>query len=301
MKLSVITVNYNAALSTLNMVKSLHRAFDGVLFEYEIIVVDNGSKNEDVALLEGLSGALLVRNSENLGFAGGNNCGILVSSGDYVMLLNNDTEVKDDIFTPLIGFFTENAKVGAVSPKILYDAEPYLIQYAGYDVCDRYLFDVKSTYHGKAEAEVVDIAVETPFVHGAAVMFRREMIEKVGLMREDYFLYFEELDYSLRIAESGYEVWYYPFVKVFHNASHTTSRDSYAKIYYNSRNRLYLAANNLRGKERVGAIVMQLLLSLPKNMFKAIISGDFRRAKAFLHGACDFCRGRRGKLADSIK
>lgn len=296
MDLSIITVNYNAALSTIKLVDSIMGVLKNNLLVWEIIVVDNGSEKEDVALLEGLKEVRLIKNRDNLGFAGGNNCGMDLSQGEYVMLLNNDTQLKTDIFTPLIGFFTENKSVGAVSPKIVYDSAPYLIQYAGYDMCNSNLFNIKSTHHGEAESEVEDIAVKTPFVHGAAVMFRGSMIKKVGLIREDYFLYFEELDYSLRVAQAGYEVWYYPFVKVFHNASHTTSRNSYAKIYYNSRNRLYLASNNLKGKDKIDAIAMQLIFSLPKNMVKSILSRDFSSAKAYLHGAWHFCIGKRGKL-----
>ncbi|MEG1649372.1 MAG: glycosyltransferase family 2 protein, partial [Rikenellaceae bacterium] len=242
-------------------------------------------------------GVVLIRSECNLGFAGGNNLGIKVAKGEYVMLLNNDIEIKEDIFTPIVKFFLENKKIGAVSPKIVYDKEPFAIQYGGYDACDRYMFAIKSTYHGMSEADVKDVAKQTPFVHGASVMFSREAIERVGLMREDYFLYFEELDYSLRITECGYQIWYYPFVKVFHDASHTTSRNSYAKIYYNSRNRFYLASNNLKGVDRVVAIASQMIFSLPKNIVKAMLGGNYNHAKAHLHGAYDFIRHRRGILS----
>ncbi len=312
MKLSIITVNYNAAAATFNMIASVVGALEGssrLRDDYEIIVVDNKSEPEDIGLLKELSSVYasnegvvrVLYNDNNLGFAGGNNVGIRVSGGEYVMLLNNDTELRGSIFDDIIDFMELNS-VSVLSPKIVYSAAPNLVQYGGYLLRDRYLYRIESPFHGRVSSSLVDESRLTPFAHGAAMMVRRAALEAVGLMREDYFLYCEELDWSLQFTRKGYDIWYYPFATVYHTGSLVTSRDSYSKIYYNSRNRLYLASNNLRGGVRLVAILLQLWVSLPKSIFLCIFSGrgvsggGFAAAGAHLHGALDFLLLRRGKL-----
>ena len=300
MKLSIITVNFNAAEATISMVTSVLSALqNGSISSYEIIIIDNKSAQDDVAIL---NQSTIIDNNivmvifcdDNLGFAGGNNVGIQASQGEFVMLLNNDTEVRDSIFDRIIDFMESN-NVSIVSPKILYMGEPCLVQYGGYDVRDKYFYRIKSPLHGVDNSTVNNVTRQTPFAHGAAMMLRRSAIDVVGLMREDYFLYFEELDWSQQFTNAGYGVWYYPFAEVFHSGSLATGRDSYSKIYYNSRNRLYFAHNNLSGITKVVAIMRQLIVSLPKNVLSSLFASDWGSAAAHIHGAYDFALGKRGK------
>lgn len=295
MKFSIITINYNSSEATIEAVASLKKALSDCSFEYEIVVVDNNSSKDDVVRLESITGIRLIKNSENGGFAAANNIGIKAANGEFVIFLNNDTTIKEDIFTPLIAFMEANSEVGMVSPKIVYDREPYRIQFGGYEQRDRFLFDIKSTLHGKLMDEVEDVAQKCSFAHGAAMMLRRDVALQVGGMREDYFLYFEEIDFSIQVTRAGYEIWYYPFSVVYHNASYTTSRSNELKIYYNSRNRLFLAKNNLKGMDRIAAIAIQLLFSTPKNILKLLLKGRFSESKAYFVGVSDFVRCRRGK------
>lgn len=303
MKLSIITVNFNAAEATINMVASALSVLEkGTIDSYEIIIVDNKSEQKDIDILS-QSAILNNRNNNivtvvycdnNLGFAGGNNVGIRASRGEFVMLLNNDMELRGSIFDMIIGFMETN-NISVVSPKILYTGDPCLIQFGGYELLDRYFYRIKSPLHGVMNDSISNIVSETPFAHGAAMMIRRSAIDEVGLMREDYFLYFEELDWSIQFTRGGYSIWYYPFAEVFHEGSLVTGRDTYTKIYYNSRNRLYLVHNNLVGSVRVQGLLRQLLLSLPKNILRCLLSGANAEALAHIHGAYDFLRGNRGK------
>ncbi|MFI3322248.1 MAG: glycosyltransferase family 2 protein [Rikenellaceae bacterium] len=295
MTLSIITINYNGASSTISTVESIRSVLKNFAFEYEIVVIDNNSLQSDFDLLKSLSNVRLIRNSENVGFAAANNIGFRESTGQYIMMINSDATVKDDIFTPLIQFLEQNPIIGAVSPKIVYDREPYVIQFGGYRLCDRFLFDIQSPLHGRLASEVEDICAKSSFAHGAAMMIRRELLFAVGSMREDYFLYFEEIDFSLKILKSGYQIWYYPHSVVYHNASFSTGGVTGLKIYYNSRNRLYLAKNNLRGFDRLVALTMQLGFSFPKSVVKLLLKRKFSESWAYCRGVQDFILNRRGK------
>lgn len=128
--ISVISVNYNGYALTCAMVESLRRHVTSPL---EIIVVDNGSARDEAAMLrERYPEIKALRSERNLGFAGGNNLGFAAATGDYLLLLNNDTEVEDDTLHYLCETLAGNPAIGAVCPKIRFFAPPRHIQFAGY-------------------------------------------------------------------------------------------------------------------------------------------------------------------------
>ncbi|MFI3295569.1 MAG: glycosyltransferase family 2 protein [Rikenellaceae bacterium] len=295
MKLSIVTVNFNSSESTLSMISSVERSLRGCGYSYEIIVIDNASHEADYQQLVEVVGIRLIRSEVNGGFAAANNIGFEASRGEYVMLLNNDTTIKEDIFVGMMDFMGDRPEIGILSPTIVYDREPYIVQYGGYRQGDRYLFDIVSILHGRGISEIPHEAVRCSFGHGAALMISREALLRIGAMREDYFLYFEEIDFSLCAQRLGYEIWYYPRSIVYHNASATVAQINSGKIYYNSRNRLYLATNNLRGWNRIWAISLQLGFSFPKSVLKFLIKGRRAEALAYIAGVWAFVRGKRGK------
>lgn len=291
--ISIITVNYNGFALTCAMIDSVHQK---VTSQFEIIVVDNGSKNDEALLLkEKYPDITVIRSEDNLGFAGGNNLGIKAAKGDYLMFMNNDTEVEDDSLHFLAQRLDSNLELGAVCPKIRFYAQPRLIQFAGYTPLSRItmrnsLIGFKEIDHG----QYANMRI-TPFMHGAAVMVRKSVLDKAGLMPECYFLYYEELDWSERLHDAGYKIAYEPMATVFHKESATTGQASPLRTYYITRNRLLFASRNRKGLTKFLSLTYQLTIALPKavaiNAFhsrKDLVSASFK-------GAFDFIKHKTGK------
>lgn len=292
-RLSVITVNYNGLALTAAMIESLGRHVSTPL---EIIVVDNGSVRDEAALLkERYPGIIAIRSPKNLGFAGGNNLGIRAATGEYVLLLNNDTEVADDTLHYLAETLDTDPSIGAVCPKIRFWTPPQAIQFAGYTPLTRITLRNALIGFGDSDDGSHDTPRPSPYAHGAAMLVRRAAIEKAGEMPESYFLYYEELDWSERIREAGFGIVYDPRATVFHKESATTGQQSPLRSYYLTRNRLLYARRNRRGAERSLSVLYQLGVALPKSVAAALLHGRRDLAAAALRGARDFLRNKTGK------
>nr|WP_195458934.1 glycosyltransferase family 2 protein [Alistipes sp. D31t1_170403_E11] len=292
-RISIISVNYNGFALTAAMIDSLRRH---VTTPLEIVVVDNGSARDEAALLrERYSDIVVLRSDENLGFAGGNNLGIRAATGDCLLLLNNDTEVTDNTLHHLAETLDADPSIGAVCPKIRFWAPPQAIQFAGYTPLTRITLRNGLIGFGQPDDGFYDTPHETPYAHGAAMMVRREAVGKAGPMPEEYFLYYEELDWSERLREAGYRIVYDPRATVFHKESATTGQQSPLRSYYLTRNRLLFARRNRRGAARRLSIIYQLGVALPKSVAAALLHGRRDLAAAALRGCRDFLRHKTGK------
>lgn len=285
-RISVISVNYNGLHLTCAMVESLRRHVTQPL---EIVVVDNGSARDEAALLrERYPDIKVLRSERNLGFAGGNNLGFTAATGDYLLLLNNDTEVEDDTLHYLCQTLDGDPAIGAVCPKIRFFDPPRHVQFAGYTPLTRITLRNALVGFGMPDDGSYDTPHDTPYAHGAAMMVRRETLEKAGPMPEIYFLYYEELDWSVRIRQQGRRIAYDPRCTVFHKESATTGQLSPLRTYYLTRNRLLFAWRNLRGAARICSIAYQLCIATPKSAVSALAHGRGDLAKAALRGAAGF-------------
>ena len=292
-RISIISVNYNGFALTAAMIDSLRRH---VTTPFEIVVVDNGSARDEAALLrERYPDIVVLRSDENLGFAGGNNLGIRAATGDCLLLLNNDTEVTDDTLHHLAETLDADPSIGAVCPKIRFWAPPQAIQFAGYTPLTRITLRNGLIGFGQPDDGSYDSPHETPYAHGAAMMVRREAVGKAGPMPEEYFLYYEELDWSERLREAGYRIVYDPRATVFHKESATTGQQSPLRSYYLTRNRLLFARRNRRGAARRLSIIYQLGVAFPKSVAAALLHGRRDLAAAALRGCRDFLRHKTGK------
>lgn len=289
-ELSIITVNYNGIKDTEILIGSLRNYLS---VSYELIVVDNGSvKNEAVALQEKYPFLKTIRSERNLGFAGGNNLGIRQAAGTYLFFLNNDTFVRDDSISRLIDIMEQKPLLGGISPKILFANGGGGIQFAGYTPLSRLTLRNRLIGYREADAGQYDKPRPTPYLHGAAMLIRREAIEQAGMMPEMYFLYYEELDWSFQIRRQGYELEYHPSATIYHSESSSTGQNSPLKAYYLTRNRLLFAQRNLSRLDRFLSIGYQLTIAIPKGWIRALFSGQFASARAIARGGRDFFRTR---------
>ena len=283
-ELSIITVNYNGLKDTCALIDSITFNED-----MEVIVVDNGSRKDEANYLQDLYPAIkAIRSEKNLGFAGGNNLGIKAAKGRYLYLVNNDTIFKD--FNPqvLIQRLESSQMIGVVCPKIRFAWDNNPIQFAGYTPLSPITIRNKAIGFGEEDKGQYDTPHQTPYAHGAAMMLKRKVIDKVGLMPECYFLYYEELDWSMMIARAGYEIWYEPGSTIYHKESQSTGQNSPLRTYYITRNRLLLVKRNFSGWEKYMAYTYLHTVVATRDILKYIIKGQMVLLKATIKGLQDF-------------
>jgi len=283
-ELSIITVNYNGLNDTCALIDSITFNED-----MEVIVVDNGSnENEASVLQERYPKIIVIRSDKNLGFAGGNNLGIKAAKGRYLYLINNDTFFKD--FNPqvLIQRLESTSEIGMVCPKIRFAWGNNPIQFAGYTPISPITIRNRAIGYGEEDKGQYDTPYQTPYAHGAAMMLKREVIDKVGLMPECFFLYYEELDWSMMITRAGYEIWYEPASTIYHKESQSTGQNSPLRTYYITRNRLLLVKRNFTGIKKYLAYTYLQMIVATRDIIKYLIKGRMDLLKATTNGLRDF-------------
>jgi len=285
--ISFITVNYNGLGDTIELITSIRNTIKST--SYEIIVVDNGSRKDELTPLKDLFDDVhFIKSEKNLGFAGGNNLGVDIARGKYIFFINNDTYILEDSIKYITDRLESSDKIGGLSPKILFHEPFNTIQFAGFTPFSKYTIRNSIIGYSKPDNEEYNTAEKTPYIHGAAMIIKKEVIEKVGKMPEIYFLYYEEMDWCEMIKRAGYELWYEPKFIVYHKESRSTGKDSSRKIYYHTRNRLLFTWRNIEYKRRNISILYQLFIANPIHILKYFFRGKFKFSKAIINGALDF-------------
>lgn len=274
-KVSIVTVNFNQAEVTRELLLSI--AHLNTYHNIEVIVVDNGSETDPAALLSTqFPDVLFIRSAVNLGFAGGNNLGISHATGDYLFLVNNDTEFTPNLVQKLVQILDEHAEVGMVSPRINYFSDKELIQYAGFTPIN--YFTCRNSTIGKYQRNGDDfnkVIGPTAYAHGAAMMVKREVIAKAGLMYENYFLYYEEMDWCERIKKAGYQIWMRGDAVIYHKESATVGKKSLIKTYFMIRNRLLFTRRNAPPFAALVFYIYFMLIVVPRNYISYILAGEY--------------------------
>jgi GT2 family glycosyltransferase len=262
---SIITINFNQPEATCQLLVSIKEHYDN---NVEIILVDNASdENFESEFKQIIPDILIIRSEVNLGFAGGNNLGISFANGDYIFLLNNDTEIVKGCIETLIVELKNDDKIGLLSPLILYDDDRSVIQYAGYTPLN-YL-TARNSQIGQFEKNIGQfdgITKETGFCHGAAVICRRVFLDKAGLMDENYFLYYEELDWCEKFKRIGKTINFTGKTQIFHKESITVGKDSAIKTYFMTRNRMLFIRKNTSVLNTIIFTIYYALLASPKTI-----------------------------------
>jgi hypothetical protein len=216
-----------------------------------IVVVDNGSTDDSITVLrQRYPSITLLESKKNLGFTGGNNLGIakaLELGTEYVWLLNNDTVVERESLKKMLQAVGNSHDVGIASPVIYFQSPPGEVQFCG-------------SYIDWKRKRIVKLGVGEPYpsngvnvsLWGTALLIRRDVVERVGLLNDKYFAYHEDEDYSMRVARAGYRAVVVPEARVFHKNSRSTgSNDAPMQVFLRSRNLFFLWMDNLKGMKRV--------------------------------------------------
>jgi len=286
--ISIITVNYNGWKDTREFLDSYIQHIHSV--SYELIVVDNASQTDEALSLQQLYPQIkVIRNDKNLGFAGANNKGMEIAQGKYWFFLNNDTLIEEDNFPNLIKRLESDPQIAGVSPLIRNCNQHRTIQYAGYTPLSPITLRNRAIGEGTKDASPFP-AKETPFLHGAAMLFKREAIQQVGKMPEIFFLYYEELDWCTAMNRQGYTLWFEPSCEILHKGSSTIGNTSPLKAFYLSRNRLLYAYRNRTGLTRILCILYLLCIATPVQCMRAILHRQKGICQAHLRGIYDFIK-----------
>ena len=251
----------------------------------EVIVVDNASSQDEATIIEQrYPQVTVIRSPKNLGFAGGNNLGIQAAHGKYLFFINNDTLFRGvghsltAYLLPLTSLLDSSDNIGTVCPKIRFAWGNNPIQYAGYTPLSKITLRNTAIGCGEKDHGQYDTPHSTPYAHGAAMMVKREVIDKVGFMPECYFLYYEELDWSMMICRAA----------VYHKESQATGQNSPLKSYYMTRNRLLFAKRNINSPQRYLTYLYLIVIVASRDILKSTLHRRPDLAKATLKGLRDF-------------
>ena len=292
-EVSIITINYNGLEDTCALIETI--PFNENM---EVIVVDNASKNlEAETIAHRYPQVKIIKSERNLGFAGGNNLGIQAAQGKYLFLINNDTVFKEFIIQALIDRIESSPNMGIVCPKIRFAWGSNPIQYTGYSRLSRVSVRNHAIGFNEEDEGQYGTAHPTPYAHGAAMLIRREAIHKVGLMPECYFLYYEELDWSMMFARAGYQIWYEPKCTIYHKESRATGQNSPLRTYYLTRNRLLLVRRNPQEFNKSLAYIYLIGIVALRDILKHTLSGRFDLINATLRALRDFINNTLGYAA----
>ena len=284
--ISIITINYNGLNDTCALIETIPNND-----KLEVIVVEKKKKNqEDEAdtISKKYPHVKVIKSEKNLGFAGGNNLGIKAAQGKYLFFINNDTIFKDFNIQALINRLESSPTIGVVCPKIRFAWGSNPIQFTGYTPLSKITVRNQSIGFGEEDQGQYDTPHPTPYAHGAAMLIKREAIEKTGLMPECFFLYYEELDWSMMFTRAGYQIWYDPQCTIYHKESQSTGKNSPLRTYYIVRNRLLLVKRNWDSHTKYFTYAYLIGVVGMRDILKYVLTGKWELVRATFRGIRDF-------------
>ena len=281
--ISIVTLTWNTTEVTCDFLRSLNE--HGTYQNLEVIVVDNGSREDPTPVFKAIyPDVKVILNGRNLGFTGGNNVGIRAAKGDFLFIVNNDTEVTPGLLEGLLEVFDNFPDAGIVSPKFHYFFHKGTIEYAGYNTVN--IFTGRNGMIGcreKDEGQYNEVKV-TNYAHGGGMMVPRKVVEEVGGLPEDFFIYYEEFDWCEQIKRKGYKVYYQPKSLIYHKESMTTGKASPFKTFYNTKNRIYYMRRNAPKASLLVFYAYFTFITIPKNTLTFLLKGQKAHLRSFWKG-----------------
>ncbi len=311
-KISIIIVNYNSWCDTIECLESLKKI---TYTNYHILIIDNNSSDASVKHIEDFLKknqklqATSYKLQANVGFAGGNNVGIgkaLKKDAAYVLLLNPDTIVEPDFLDGLVDVaevWREKGKLAFFGPRIYLQATSYKLQdqkiYSNGGIINWSRTKGILKDYGKRVSEVEEKKpFVTDYVSGTCMLVSGKIIEQIGLMKEDYFLYYEDTDWAIRARRKGIVSVIVPQSIIWHKMSTSTKEGSPSYIYYHVRNGLYCGWRN-GGTLQKATVAALSIWTFIKQPVKLLIPHKRHWAKPVMKGVLDFWRGKAGKATIS--
>lgn len=225
--LSIIIVNWNTSALLLQCLNSIYSS--GSRFSFEVIVVDNGSSDDSVSMIgTNFPSVILIKNARNLGFAHGNNQGLSIAKGKYIMLLNSDTIVLPNAFDMLIQIANEHTELGAVGPQILNLDGTVQESWASFPSILSEL--VGRNFRVRKPVADAPCAFDVDWIMGACMLVKATTVADVGMLDDDYFFYAEEMDWCFRIKKNNWKIWYITNAQIYHLGGGSSHRSSLPQL-----------------------------------------------------------------------
>jgi hypothetical protein len=290
-----VVLNWNGSADTIDCVRSLRELRD---VDNTILVVDNGSTDDSLARLRGAFPDLwILETGANLGYAGGNNAGIeaaLARGADFVWLLNNDTTVDPETLAALVAALAERPDAGLAGSKIYYAARPETLWCAGCRYTTRYGF-AEPRGQGERDEGQYDVPDEIEFATGCSVLARREVIAAIGPLSEDYFMSWEDVDWSAAAAAAGWRILYVPGSRVWHKVGASMGsvpgRADLVQLRYEIRNRILF--HRRRHPARTPRVIFHAFNHAVRNL---LARPTRQTGVTMLRGIADAICNRRGRI-----
>jgi len=293
-RVAVVILNWNGLADTSECLESLQAlAYPNC----QTIVMDNGSSGDDAKVLQERFGdsIRLIASPENLGFAGGCNLAMreaLAGEADYVLLLNNDVTVDPQFLDEMVLAAERLPDAAALCPKVYFHDRPTVICSTGGRV-NPWAGTALQVGRGEEDCGQYGELAERDYADGACMLIRREALERVGLLDEEYFAYWEETDWCARAAEAGYKCYYVPAARVWHKAARSQAPDS-DYYYLFRRNALLFLRKRKSPLHLLSAVSLYLFVFGPFYLIRH--PGAIRRlwaeARAFFWHLTSFFRPR---------
>lgn len=269
-KVAIVIVNLNGKHY---LERCLTSVFTQTYPRFEVVLVDNGSTDGSVAFVRRhFPSTHVIEAGDNLGFAKANNVGIRATDTPLVATLNNDTWVEPDWLEQLVRVMESDPHIGTCASKMLFAHQPEIINSAG--VCVDPVGIAWDRLGGVPEAQDVTEPIDVFAACAGAALYRREMLDEVGLFDEDYFIYLEDVDLSWRSQLMGWRTVYVPQARVYHVHSGTTREASPFKNFHLARNKVWTVVKNYPSPHFWLYLPLILLYDMGSIPYTLLVRGD---------------------------
>lgn len=261
---------------------------------YQVLVVDNGSSDDTVAQIrEQYPEVMLLENGRNLGFAAGCNVGLryaLERETDYVFLLNNDTEIPPGLLDVLVPEAESLPRLGILSPELRYDHEPDRIWFRG---SYRHPLTLEATDFGPLGPRRIrrqDSARAVDYLFGTAMLIPNQALQAVGLFDESFFMYYEDMDLSIRMQRAGYRLYSTTRTALTHQVAASTDEHSDFRYYHKARSSVIFFRKHAGWLRRLLVIIPYRTGSMISTVTRLASKGEWATVRAYLRGLGDGLR-----------
>lgn len=300
-KIVTLILNYRNASDTAECIRSLLRSSYP---NHEWVVIDNASADGSADFLrKEFPQITLIENAANLGYAGGNNVGIdyaITRGADYIFILNNDAVLAEpDTLERLVAIGEQDPAATLLAPRVCFFDNPERINSLGTKM-DWIRLRPKIGLCGAIDLESDRPLQSVTLIPGSALLFKRNLIEKVGKFDESYFLIHEDADLCYRNLKAGFKNIVVPQATVYHKVSRTLSKYPFLTSYYTTRNFLYLAEAHATWFQKIETGLGVLFFSLKHAIDYLLKMGQREQAKGFFIGIQDFLAHKTGAYQKKV-
>lgn len=288
----IVVLNWNGSEDTIKCINSLKQLDYS---NFEIVVVDNGSVDDSVAVLSQIHKITLITNSDNLGFTGGNNVAIrraMELGAEYVWLVNSDVTVSSDCLSKMIAVAEKDPQIGLISPIIYFAEKPQRPQYC-VGVLDYPYYDIRESFDLSAARRLQADHPERIMLWGTALLIRRETIKTIGFLDDYFFAYFEDFDYCVRSLKANFKNIAVFDASVWHENPVEFGKRKPHYYYYHTRNDIFFIKKQIHSVlTRLKVLRWRFLRCRP---LLANLKHDPLLVNALLAGLWDGWRGVTGR------